>query len=73
MIFNHLEALDHCPTTRAGLRERLAAEGLSDRTHVPEDRAALAFSAGAAPVPPSRPAPRGPNLQKWVTAYVTGT
>jgi hypothetical protein len=33
----HLEALDHCRTTRAALRARLEREGLSSRVEVPED------------------------------------
>ncbi len=37
LVFNHLEALDHCPTTRAELRCRLDAEDLCGRTFVPED------------------------------------
>lgn len=37
VVFNHLEALDHCPTTRAGLHERMDAEGLSDRVHIPRN------------------------------------
>jgi L-ascorbate metabolism protein UlaG (beta-lactamase superfamily) len=75
VVFNHLEALDHCPTTREGLRKRLADERLSGRAHVPEDGESLHFErlgarAGARP----RPAvPRGPGLQKWVTAWFTGT
>jgi L-ascorbate metabolism protein UlaG (beta-lactamase superfamily) len=37
VVFNHLEALDHCPTTRLELRSRLAEAGLEGRMHVPED------------------------------------
>ena len=35
----HLEAVNHCGLTRADLRERLHAEGLTDRVTVPEDGA----------------------------------
>ena len=74
VVFNHLEALDHCPTTRAGLRERLRVEGLSDRTFVPEDGEALTFDS---PVSRER-APvvsRGerPGFQKLFTAPFAGT
>lgn len=31
VVMNHLEALDHCPTTRVGLRARMEAEGLTRR------------------------------------------
>lgn len=37
----HMEAINHCLLTRAELRERLEAEGLADRVHVPEDGTAL--------------------------------
>ncbi|MGV3680912.1 MAG: MBL fold metallo-hydrolase [Acidovorax sp.] len=37
VVANHLEALDHCPTTRAGLRALAADAGLGERLWVPED------------------------------------
>ena len=37
VLVNHLEALDHCPTTRAQVRARARETGLDDRLHVPED------------------------------------
>jgi L-ascorbate metabolism protein UlaG (beta-lactamase superfamily) len=37
VVFNHLEALDHCPTTRAGLRERLEREGFGHKARIPAD------------------------------------
>lgn len=37
VIFNHLEALDHCPTTRDGLRARIEAEGLGAKVEIPAD------------------------------------
>lgn len=43
VIANHLEAVNHCPTTRKELRERLASEGLSDKVAVPEDGEALEY------------------------------
>lgn len=74
VVFNHLEALDHCPTTRAGLRERMRREGLSDRTFVPEDGEAMTFES---PSSHDRAAtmPRGerPGFQKWFTAPFAGT
>jgi L-ascorbate metabolism protein UlaG (beta-lactamase superfamily) len=71
VVLNHLEALDHCPTTRADLRARLDAEGLGDRVYVPEDGELLSFDAADAAVP--RPEPRAgharaPGFQKWLTA-----
>lgn len=75
VVFNHLEAVDHCPTTRAGLRERLAAEGLAARTHVPEDGELLTFTRppGSRHARPGPAAARGPGLQKWLTARFAGT
>ncbi len=72
LVLNHLEALDHCPTTRAGLRARLDAEGLSDRVHVPEDGERIAFEAASAGgrravTPVDRASP--PGLQKWLTGH----
>lgn len=37
VIANHLEALDHCPTTRACVRQLAAAAGVGERIRVPED------------------------------------
>jgi len=37
VIANHLEALDHCPVTRACVRELAAATGVGRRVRVPED------------------------------------
>ncbi|MCA9666443.1 MAG: MBL fold metallo-hydrolase [Myxococcales bacterium] len=44
VVFNHLEALDHCPTTRTGLAERMRAEGLDARVFIPEDGETLELS-----------------------------
>lgn len=74
VVFSHLEALDHCPTTREGLRRRMRAEGLHERAHVPEDGECLEFGqrggGGAAPQGWAGPAP---GLQKRVTALWAGT
>ena len=37
VIANHLEALNHCPTTRSGLRKRLAKGGLGAKVLIPDD------------------------------------
>lgn len=44
-VANHLEALDHCPTTRAGLRRAARERGLDHRVRVPEDGEVMVFSA----------------------------
>jgi len=75
VVFNHLEALDHCPTTRAGLRARMDAEGLGARVHIPRDGEKLTFeSRGESPrahLSPSKP--RVPGVQKWITQPFAGT
>lgn len=40
---NHLEALDHCPTTRAELAAAAAQAGLKDRMLIPQDGAGTEF------------------------------
>lgn len=37
VIANHLEAVNHCPTTRIDLKQKFASEGLQDKTWIPED------------------------------------
>lgn len=43
VIANHLEALDHCPTTRAKLRTATTQAGLTKRLYIPEDGIELTF------------------------------
>lgn len=43
VVANHLEALDHCPTTRADLAAAAVHAGLRDRLCIPEDGAVLEF------------------------------
>jgi len=74
LVLNHLEALDHCPTTREGLRARMQAEGLADRTFIPADGEALTFSR-ASSRPHERPRPgkaERPGAQKWVASRFAG-
>ena len=74
LLLNHLEAVDHCRTTRLQLRARMAAEGLADRVFVPEDGEALRFDerTGTRPEPRLTATPRA-GLQKWLTAKIAGT
>ena len=37
VIANHMEAVNHCPTTRVALRQKLTEQGLLEKTFVPED------------------------------------
>lgn len=41
VIANHLEALNHCPTTRAQLRGQLEREGLLEKVAIPDDGESL--------------------------------
>ncbi|MEM6296745.1 MAG: MBL fold metallo-hydrolase [Myxococcota bacterium] len=72
VVFNHLEALDHCPTTREGLRARMQAAGLADRVHVPEDGETLRFTHASEHRATPRPTALSPGLQKWMTSPLAG-
>jgi len=41
VIANHLEALNHCPTTRLQLKQELAQHGLLEKVFIPDDGEAL--------------------------------
>lgn len=43
VVANHLEALNHCPTTREQLRKELEDLGLLSKVHIPDDGDELAF------------------------------
>jgi len=76
IVFNHLESLDHCPTTRSKLRTRLDSEGVGSRAHIPEDGELLHFERDAHAPQPTTPGPaysRKPDFQKWLTAKFAGT
>ena len=75
VVLNHLEALDHCPTTRAGLRARMDAEGLTARVLIPDDGEKLTFKRRTETprVRVSPAVPGKPGLQKWVTQGFAGT
>jgi L-ascorbate metabolism protein UlaG (beta-lactamase superfamily) len=51
VVANHLEALNHCPITRANLRARLADAGLVERVLIPADGETLSERALDAPLP----------------------
>lgn len=44
VVANHLEALSHCPVSRAELARAVSAAGLSERFYIPEDGETLEFS-----------------------------
>jgi L-ascorbate metabolism protein UlaG (beta-lactamase superfamily) len=46
VIANHLEALNHCPTTRLALRQALESHGLMSKTFIPQDGESISFEAG---------------------------
>lgn len=72
LVCNHLEALDHCPTTREGLRERFEREGLGDRVCIPEDGERVAFEHAKSRPSPSAPRPdtARAGMQKWITSLL---
>jgi hypothetical protein len=37
VLANHMEAINHCPTTRLELKQRLEKEGLLHKTFIPAD------------------------------------
>ena len=43
VVANHLEALNHCPTTRSQLKEQLAQAGLLAKVIIPEDGETIVF------------------------------
>jgi L-ascorbate metabolism protein UlaG (beta-lactamase superfamily) len=48
VVANHLEALSHCPPTRAALRAAADAAGVGERLRIPADGDTLTFASGAA-------------------------
>ncbi len=44
VVANHLDALNHCPTTRKQLKEALKNNGLLPKVHIPEDGDVIFFS-----------------------------
>ncbi len=44
IIANHLEAVNHCPTTRDMLKERLKKEALLDNVFIPQDGEVIHFT-----------------------------
>ncbi len=75
VILNHLESLDHCPTTRRDLRERMRAEGLDAKVHIPEDGEELVFErrTDSSHAPVHSGTEGQPGFQKWLTSFITGT
>ena len=76
LVFNHMEALDHCPTTRAMLKERMRAEGLLERVFIPNDGETLTFTQSAPAksiAPTKKPDTEVPGMQKWMTSFFAGT
>jgi len=43
VIANHMEAVNHCPTTRADLRQKLTNKGFITKTYVPDDGQVIEF------------------------------
>lgn len=73
LVLNHIEALDHCPNTRMGIRERMEKEGVpSDKVVLPADGETLTFekmSSAPHAAPKERPSV-APGFQKWLTSWI---
>ena len=73
-VFNHLEAIDHCPLTRKKLMDMMREIGAGDRVLVPEDGESLEIQPADFRSVPARPSKAGHRrLQKLATALLTGT
>jgi L-ascorbate metabolism protein UlaG (beta-lactamase superfamily) len=46
VVANHLEALNHCPTTRKQLKQELESNGLLSKVYIPNDGDVLTFDRG---------------------------
>jgi hypothetical protein len=68
VILNHLEALDHCPTRRDELRERMTREGLATRVWIPDDGEGRQLLGTRASTPQLVPGAPAPDFRKWLTA-----
>lgn len=75
MVFNHLEAIDHCPTTREELKQRMNEEGLSERVSIPKDGETLFFEAQTSDPRHEKLSvyQRTGRFQKWLTGQFAGT
>ena len=43
VVANHLESLNHCPTTRKQLKQELESNGLLSKVYIPNDGDVLTF------------------------------
>lgn len=75
MVFNHLEAIDHCPTSRKELRQRMSEEGLTARVHIPNDGETLSFEQESSQSRSEelRAYQATGSFQKWLTGQFAGT
>lgn len=74
VVLNHLEALDHCPTSREALRERMRRAGLLPRVRIPEDGDVVSIERSSKPASINpRKISLKPGFQKWLTAKFAGT
>lgn len=51
VVANHLEALNHCPVSRAQLAGAASATGVIERLRIPDDGQVLVFTAGHGAIP----------------------
>lgn len=75
VVFNHLEAIDHCLMTRMKLRQMVDDAGVGEQVLIPQDGERLHFDrpADAPNVALRESAQTTPGFQKWLTARFAGT
>ena len=75
VVFNHLEAIDHCLMTRTKLGQMVDNAGVGEQVFIPQDGERLHFdrSADAPNVALRVSAQTTPGFQKWLTAKFAGT
>ena len=75
VVLNHLESIDHCPMTRARLRDVMEKAGFGERVFIPHDGEQLKLQCDPSAIctSPGRSARRKPGFQKWLTSKFAGT
>ncbi|WP_166831827.1 MBL fold metallo-hydrolase [Thalassoroseus pseudoceratinae] len=75
VVFNHLEAIDHCLMSRSKLRQMVNDAGVAEQVLIPEDGERLQFdlSTDSPQVTLQTSEQTTPGFQKWLTAKFAGT
>ncbi|WP_168566024.1 MBL fold metallo-hydrolase [Crateriforma spongiae] len=75
VVFNHLEAIDHCLMSRSKLRQMVNDASVAEQVLIPEDGERLQFelSTDSPQVTLQTSEQTTPGFQKWLTAKFAGT